>query len=148
MSADFLKYLPEQWVGLVALIMFGVYIALQVVEKYPTIAKIFPFGVWWHERQKKKIPRLDEAIEDNQVIIALREQLSGVVRHAVEQDVEIAALHQTVRIFRAWSEYDARYHNRIAVENARSEACKLPKHYDFFDFEQLWRTDPAAAAQL
>lgn len=148
MPTDILEYLPKQWVGLAALILFGVYIVLQVIEKYPVIARAFPFGLWWHERQRKKRPRLDEAIEDNEVIKALREQLSGVVQHAVEQDIEIAALHRQARIARAWSEYDARYHNRVAIENARTEACKLPRHYDIYEFEHVWRTDPSAAAQL
>ncbi len=148
MSDELLKYLPQQWVGLIALLMFGVYIALQLIEKYPLIAKIFPFGVWWHEHQKKKVPRLNEAIEDNEVIVQLRSQMSGVVKDAEAQWLQIASLQQQVRAFRAWSEYDARWHHRISIENAARETCLLPPHHDFFEFEQLWRADPVSAARL
>lgn len=73
MSTEILQYLPQQWVGLFAVIMFIGYITMQVIEKYPTFAKIMPFGTWWHERQKTKRGKRNAWVaEDNEVIQALQ----------------------------------------------------------------------------
>ncbi len=43
----FKDYAVEQWVGIFAILMFVVYVTVQIIEKYPTLAKVFPFGTWW-----------------------------------------------------------------------------------------------------
>lgn len=142
MSADLLKYLPQQWVGLFALLMFFVYIALQVIEKSPAIAKIFPLGTWWHERQNtRKNRRGDWLAEDNQVILALQEQVKGICE-------ELAAVRETLRSFTAWSIYDARWHHKVSVDAALTSKVLLPDHLDYFEFEKLWKGDPMSASKL
>lgn len=142
MPDELLKHLPQQWVGLAAILMFAIYILLQIVEKYPTFAKFFPGGVWWHERQQRK------AKTASTDVTVLERQVQGIARTSEEQAKAIAELQTQVSAFTAWSVYDARWHHRTEVGNAQSEACKLAKHYDFFAFERVWRTDPAAAALL
>ncbi|APD17725.1 hypothetical protein PBI_ERIS_29 [Mycobacterium phage Eris] len=142
MSTEILQYLPQQWVGLFAVIMFIGYITMQVIEKYPTFAKIMPSGTWWHERQKTKRGKRNAWVaEDNEVIQALQAQVSAIA-------ADLAAVNEKVRTFTAWSVYDARWHHKVSVTWAGSETCLLPDHLDYFAFERLWRDDPVGASRL
>lgn len=142
MSTDLLQNLPQHWIGIGAVVLFFVYVVGQVVEKYPAVAKMFPLGTWWHERQKRHSHRRTAWVaEDNAVIIALQEQVSSIAN-------DLATMQNTVRCFRAWSIYDARWHHRIEVLNADNVRCVLPQHYDYFQFEKEWHLDPVAAARL
>lgn len=135
-------YLPQQWVGMLALFMFMLHIGLQLAEKYPTLAKVLPLGRWWHDRRNRDRRIGDEAVE------ALQRRVESISRTAAKQSEDIKQLQDTVAAFTAWSVYDARWHHRVSVINAEHDACRLPKHYDFFEFERIWRKDPTAAAQL
>ncbi|QBP31418.1 minor tail protein [Mycobacterium phage Miramae] len=141
MPADFIQHLPEQWVGLFAVLAFITYLMAQLAEKFPTVAKMVPLGRWWHKRQQRKPGRKAWVAEDNAVITAMQEQISTVV-------ADLADVNDKLRVFTAFSVYDARYHHRIEVEHAAMDSCVLPKHYNIFEFEQLWRADPVAAATL
>ncbi|QHB38060.1 minor tail protein [Mycobacterium phage Noelle] len=142
MSAEMMQHLPENWVGLVAVTMFLLYVAAQLVEKFERIAKFLPGGTWWHERQKNKRNRRTEWVtEDNEVIRALQEQISSIAG-------DLASVRETVRAFRAWSTYDARWHHKVDVTNAKSETCLLPPHLDYFAFEELWLDNPVEASRL
>jgi hypothetical protein len=121
--------------------MFLVYVIGQIIEKYPLVAKRFPFGTWWHERQKKLNRRASWVTEDNTVIVALQEQVASIAE-------DMQTLQNTVRCFRAWSIYDARWHHRVDVWNADRDSCRLPQHFDFFQFETMWQKDPMVAATL
>ncbi|QLF84472.1 hypothetical protein SEA_TOPANGA_31 [Mycobacterium phage Topanga] len=141
MSPDVFTHLPQQWVGLFAVIMFVVYIGAQIIEKSETIAKFLPGGQWWHNRQKsKRGRRTDLVADDNEIIRALQEQVSSIVG-------ELAAVRETLRAFTAWSVYDARWHHQALIEAATTD-CTLPDHLDYFAFEKLWRADPLAASKL
>ncbi|AGK87962.1 hypothetical protein M041_gp57 [Mycobacterium phage Severus] len=141
MPPEILAHLPQNWVGLFAVITFVVYIGLQIVEKYETIAKILPGGTWWHQRQKAKgNRRTDLVAEDNEVIRALQEQVTSIVG-------ELATVRETLRSFTAWSVYDARWHHQALVTAAIGN-CVLPDHLDYFAFEKLWRDDPLVASRL
>lgn len=142
MPDEVLNHLPQQWVGLAAVVMFGLYVLAQIVEKYPTFAKFFPGGVWWHERQLRK------AKTNPTDVTVLERQVAGIARTTSEQATAIAELQTQVSAFTAWSVYDARWHHRAEVQNAQTEACTLSRHYDFFAFERIWRTDPLSAARL
>lgn len=142
MPADVINHLPQQWVGLAAVLMFAMYVLLQIVEKYPTFAKFFPGGVWWHERQLRKAKT---AATD---VTVLERQVAGIARASEQQATAIRELQTQVAAFTAWSVYDAKWHHRTEIVNAETEACTLAKHYDFFAFERVWRVDPAAASQL
>ena len=139
MPPEIFSHLPQQWVGLFAIVAFIIYAGAQIVEKFPAIAKHVPFGKWWHNRQRKKIGRRAWVAEDNEVITAMQEQISTVVK-------ELAAVNERVQIFTAFSVYDARWHHRMDVAHAGNG--DLPRHYNFFEFERLWRADPVAAACL
>lgn len=139
--ADIFSHLPQNWVGLFAVLTFLVYMAAQIIEKFPGIAKHIPLGTWWHNRQKKQNKRQAWVAEDNEVITALQEQVSTIA-------ADLAKVNERVRVFTSWSVYDARYHHRIEVSHAECEDCTLPKHYDFFEYEKLWKLDPVAAATL
>ena len=142
MSGEILRFLPQQWVGMFAVVMFSAYIVMQFVEKYPTIAKIVPLGRWWHDRQKnRRGQRRDWVAEDNEVIQGLQAQISSLAS-------DLAKVNERVRTFTAWSGYDARWHHLVAVTNAASPTCMLPEHLDYFAFEKLWDRDPVAAARL
>jgi hypothetical protein len=138
---EVLQHLPQQWVGIFAIVAFIVYILAQVVEKYPIIAKHVPLGKWWHGRQKRRTSRGSWVAEDNQVITALQVQVSTIA-------ADLALVNQRLRVFTAWSVYDARYHHREEIKHAEGGTCLLSKHYDFFEFERLWQADPIAAASL
>ncbi|UVK63327.1 hypothetical protein SEA_SHYGU2_30 [Mycobacterium phage Shygu2] len=141
MSVELFQHLPQNWVGLFAVIMFVVYIAAQVVEKFEKIAKFLPGGTWWHEKQKTKRNRRSEWVtEDNEVIQALQNQVSSIAG-------QLATVQETVRVFSAWSVYDARWHHKTSVVNANG-TCLLPDHLDYFAFERLWRIDPMEASKL
>lgn len=139
---DVLGHLPQQWVGICAIIMFTVYILAQIIEKYPLIARLIPLGTWWHERQKtKRGQRGAWVAEDNQVIQALQEQISSIAG-------ELHAVRETLRAFTAWSVYDARWHHKVSIDLAMTSKVSLPDHLDYFDFERAWRVDPIATAKL
>lgn len=146
---EVLKHLPQQWVGIVAILMFIVYTGLQIVEKYPGVAKFLPGGVWWHERKKReRSKRVEDLVEDNEVVSLLQAQVVALVAESARQRADILSLQETVRAFTAWSVYDARYHHRLAIVNADSDLLTIPRHYDFFEFEKIWRSDPLAASVL
>lgn len=140
MHDEWITYIPQQWVGIVALLMFGLTLITQFVEKYPAFAKLMPLGTWWHERAKKRRRRTDWIAEDNAVIAELQTQMAGVV-------TDMRAVQDSLRCFRAWSVYDARWHHRDQIR-ASEQGREPPRHYDFFEFEAIWNTNPAAAAQL
>ncbi|ATN88103.1 minor tail protein [Mycobacterium phage Cindaradix] len=141
MPVELFQHLPQQWVGLFAVLAFGTYILAQLAEKFQGVAKLLPFGRWWHKRQQKKIGRRAWVAEDNEVIQALQEQVSSIAG-------ELADVRETLRSLTAFTVYDARWHHRVEVTNARSETCLLPEHLDYFAFDRLWRNDPVAAAKL
>lgn len=148
MPAEILKYMPQQWVGLLAILMFVTYLTFQLVEKYPAIAKLLPFGERWHERARKKNRKVLEAVEDNEVIAELQRQIEAMGEQARRLRDELGLLQETIAALRSWSAYDASWHHRVSVLNAVNDACSLPPHYDFLRFERVWRSDPAAAARL
>ncbi|AGK87509.1 hypothetical protein M045_gp30 [Mycobacterium phage HINdeR] len=142
MPPELISHLPQQWVGIFAIVAFIVYIAAQVVEKSDKIAKIVPFGRWWHKRQNRQGNRRAWIAEDNAVISGMQEQIQAVAR-------DLAEVNDKVRVFTAWSVYDARYHHKIEMSHADGRcSCELPRHYDYFAFETLYRADPVAAAAL
>lgn len=158
---EILKHLPQQWVGFAALILFGLYVLTQAIEKYEKLANILPFGAWWHERQRRRRQldnaELTNAIEtarkswindENAALTALERRMASIAKTSENQASDIRELQTTVRAFTAWSSYDARWHHKLIVENSERSACEVPAHRDFFEFEHLWRTDPFAAAQL
>lgn len=140
-------YIPQQWVGLVALLMFAFSLVTQFVEKYPAFAKAIPLGRWWHERQKHRIRDARIAEYDDEAVQALQRRVESIARTSAKQAQDIKSLQATVSAFTAWSVYDARWHHRDAVK-AVDEDRQPPQHYDFFAFERIWRDDPVAAAQL
>lgn len=152
MFAELLKFVPQQWVGILALIAFAFYFFVQLVEKYATVAKVLPFGKWWHERQKQKAiqvnSRVANAIEDNEVIIEMQRQIAAMAKSSETQGEVITSLQETIRVFTAWSVYDAGWHHRHDVDNAGVDGCRSVRHYDFFAFERIWRDDPGVAARL
>lgn len=138
---ELLSYIPQQWVGILALIMFIVTMTTQLIEKYPTVAKALPLGKWWHDRAKRKRRRTDWIAEDNEVIANLSSQVSALAR-------DMEAIQGELRCFRAWSVYDARWHHRANIINAERDDCLFPRHYDYFEFERIWRDNPISAARL
>ncbi|AFQ97340.1 hypothetical protein FGG47_gp63 [Mycobacterium phage Rebeuca] len=141
MPPELFAHLPENWVGLFAVLTFIVYVGAQIVEKYETIAKVVPFGKWWHRRQNnRRGVRTAMVAEDNEVIRALQEQVTNIVG-------ELAAVQERLRAFTAWSVYDARWHHQALVA-AAIDNCVLPDHLDYFQFEKLWRDDPLEASRL
>lgn len=141
MSEEWIRYIPQQWVGLVALLMLGVTLTTKLIEQYPTFAKLLPLGTWWHDRVKKRRGRVDLIAEDNEVISSLQTQIAELAESM--KDVQ-----DTLRCSRAWSVYDARWHHFVEVSTADQDDCVLPRHYDYFEFERIWRNDPLAAARL
>lgn len=142
MPPDLLSHLPQGWVGFFAIAMFTIWSGAQVVEKFPVIAKHIPLGKWWHDRQKSKVSRREVVAEDNEIIAGMQVQITGIL-------AELAGVHEKLRVFTAFSVYDARYHHRIEVAHADGDCVQvLPRHYDFFEFERLWKTDPLSTATL
>ncbi|OBK14103.1 hypothetical protein [Mycobacterium asiaticum] len=144
MPNDWFHYIPQQWVGILALVWFFVAASTKFVEKYEAFAKLLPFGKWWHERQK----RIEERARPTHDVEALERRIESLAKTSKKQDEAIEELQNHVSVFTAWSIYDARWHHRASVINAERDACKLPRHYDFFEFERVWKTDPLAAARL
>ncbi|ASR86485.1 minor tail protein [Mycobacterium phage Changeling] len=141
MLPELVAHLPQNWVGLFAVISFIVYIGAQLLEKYETLAKILPGGRWWHDRQKRRRGRRIELVnDDNEIIRALQEQVTSIVQ-------ELASVRETLRTFTAWSVYDARWHHQALVDVA-GQGVVLPDHLDYFAFEALWKADPITAAKL
>ena len=138
---DLLQYIPEHWVGFFAMALFIVTMTTQLIEKYPQSAKALPLGSWWHNRAKRKRRRTDYIAEDNEVIASLDDKVSKLVE-------DMQNIQAELRCFRAWSVYDARWHHRVEVINAARDACVLPKHYDYFEFETIWQRNPQAAENL
>lgn len=139
--SELMQYLPENWTGLAATLMIVVYIGAQIVEKHEAIAKIMPFGKWWHARQKKNQgARRDLVAEDNEVIQGLQTQVSSIVD-------EMRGLKETIRSFTAWSVYDSRWHHQVMVSLAKT-GIVLPDHLDYFAFETYWKSDPIGASRL
>lgn len=145
---DWLAYIPQQWVGLVALTLFAVTLITHLIEKSATFAKLFPLGTWWHERAERRSHRADWIAEDNEVIAGLQKQIEGQNGRLTTLAAQMLELEDSLRCFRAWSIYDARYHHRLEVRYADSDACEVPRHHDFFEFERIWRNDPVEAARL
>ncbi|AMS00930.1 hypothetical protein SEA_LOSER_34 [Mycobacterium phage Loser] len=140
MSPELIAHLPQNWVGLFAVVAFVVYVGAQIIEKYEALAKILPGGKWWHDRAKRRRGRRVEIVsDDNEIIRALQEQVSSIVR-------ELASVRETLRTFTAWSVYDARWHHQALVATAGQ--LVLPEHLDYFAFEQVWKADPVTAAKL
>lgn len=160
MPTELIKYLPQQWVGLLAIVLIGVYAVSIVAERSAIIAKFLPFGTKWHEYQKKRrqisqqevataveVARQSWINDENAALVALERRMSSIAQTSEQQANDIRDLQTTVRAFTAWSQYDARWHHRHVVEMSDTD-CVVPQHYDFFAFELLWRTDPYKAAQL
>lgn len=156
-----IENLPQQWVGLVALLLVSFYIIGQAIEKYEKLASILPLSRWWHDRQKKlraeefqevaaavEMARHEWLSEENQALVSMERRIASIDQTSRQQAMDISGLQETVRAFTAWSQYDSRWHHKTVVENSEKMACSLPQHYDFFEFEKLWRDDPYAAAQL
>lgn len=137
---DVISHIPQQWVGIFAVMAFFLYVSAQLVEKYSIIAKHVPLGRWWHNRQNRKPNRGAWVAEDNEVIIGLQSQITTIA-------ADLVLVNEKLRVFTAWSVYDARYHHRLEVTHADTE-CYIPNHHDFFEFERLWKIDPVAAAIL
>ena len=141
MLPELVEKLPDNWVGLFAIIAFVVYVGLQIVEKYETIAKIVPLGKLWHDRQKSKRSQLAGMVaEDNEIIHALQNQVRSIVS-------ELESVRETLRTFTAWSVYDARWHHQALVDVVGKD-LSLEDHLDYFAFEKLWKEDPVAASKL
>lgn len=138
---ELLQYIPQHWVGLFAMLLFIVTLTTQLIEKYPAVAKALPLGKWWHDRAKHKRRRSDYIAEDNEVIASLDDKVSKLVE-------DMQNIQAELRCFRAWSVYDARWHHRADIINAERDDCELPRHYDYFEFERIWRENPIAAARL
>ncbi|QFP94821.1 hypothetical protein SEA_MARSHAWN_35 [Mycobacterium phage Marshawn] len=145
-----LAHLPQQWVGIGATLLFAMYISGQLIEKFEGLAKVLPFGKWYHERQarRRNSSRVGRVAEDNEVIAELREQIAGVVLSSRDQHLVVTELNDTLRCSRAYSAYEARWHHRHDVQNAGIPEHRSDEHLDYFDFEKLWRQDPHAAATL
>ncbi|MBI2702089.1 MAG: hypothetical protein HYX31_23715 [Mycobacterium sp.] len=140
LSEDWLKYIPQQWVGILALVMFFATLTTHLIEKYPLIAKILPAGKWWHNRVKRKRRNSEYIAEDNEVIANLSNQVELLAK-------DMREMRDDLRCLRAWSVYDARWHHQAEVASAETD-YSLPRHYDYFEFERIWRNDPLAAARL
>ncbi|ALF00467.1 hypothetical protein SEA_BOOSTSEASON_33 [Mycobacterium phage BoostSeason] len=161
MPTDLIDRLPQQWVGIVVLVLFVVYVSGQLIEKSERVAKLLPLGVWWRERNRRKsavdpaeLTRAVEAArhawsrEENAALAALESRVAVIAAISEHQAVNIKELQDSVRAFTAFSVYDARWHHRADVALADCPMCDLPEHLDYFAFERLWREDPAAAARL
>ncbi|BBX09506.1 hypothetical protein [Mycolicibacterium aichiense] len=141
MSPEIWQYLPQNWIGLFAVIMFVLYVGSQIIEKFEGLAKVLPGGKWWHDRQKDKRGRRKELVnDDNEIIRALQEQVTSIV-------LELATVRETLRSFTAWSVYDARWHHQALVQHADKD-CTMSDHLDYFAFETLWKADPIGASRL
>lgn len=144
--SELLAYLPEQWVGIVALLLIGIVTVTKLIERYPGVARFLPGGSWWHERQKGRSPAAQIQI-DNEAATALQVRIEQIAAICGEQKDAIEALNQSLAAFRAWSAYDARWHHLVDVTGA-TQAWVLPPHYDFFEFERMWLADPASVGRL
>lgn len=145
---ELLQFIPDQWVGILALAAFVVTLTTNLVEKYENIARRLPLGTWWHDRAKKKRRRADWIAEDNQVIEGLQDQIKRQNEQLASIAAQMENLEAGLRCFRAWSVYDARWHHRVLITNAENDDCSLPRHYDYFEFERIWRDNPITAARL
>ncbi|MGV7552353.1 hypothetical protein PJN95_29955, partial [Mycobacterium kansasii] len=85
---ELLNHVPQQWVGILALLLFCISIVTNLIEKYPAIAKVFPLGRWWHARAKRKRTRTDLIAEDNEVIGNLQGQVAELAAsmRALQED--------------------------------------------------------------
>lgn len=141
MSPDLIDYLPRNWAGAFAGIMFTIFIVAQVIEKFEPLARFVPGGMWWFDRKRKQQSLRKFRIEDdNDIIRALQEQVRSIV-------ADLASVRDELRTFTAWSIYDARWHHQSDIHLSRS-GTPLPEHLDFFAFEALWKLDPLVAAKL
>lgn len=148
-DSGWLTYIEHQWGGLAALILFLAVLAVHFVEKSESFAKLFPvIGTWWHKRTKRRWHRANWIAEDNEVIEGLQQQIARQSGQLTKIAAQMQEVDDTLRCFRAWSIYDARYHHRLEVQHADSDSCELPKHYDFFEFERIWLRNPLEAASL
>lgn len=159
--SELLKLLPQQWIGICALILFGFYVFGQVVEKYEAVAKIVPLGKWWHDRSKRKVEddaeALSRAIEaarqtwsrhENAALATLESRVAVIAAVSKQQSTNIEELQESIRCFTAFSVYDARWHHRVDIDIADRSQCVLPPHLDYFSFERIWLEDPVAASRL
>ncbi|QJD50435.1 hypothetical protein SEA_CHRIS_33 [Mycobacterium phage Chris] len=160
---DLIKHLPDGWLAYGAAAVFSLYVIGQAIEKYDAIAKRIPLGRWWAERKANKVKPIDamqvaEAVEKvrhqwetdgESALQVLEARLLSIAAVSKQQVLDIDELQDTVRAFRAWSGYDSRWHHRHDVDNANNPAhVYSTQHRDFFEYERLWRADPAAAAVL
>lgn len=161
-GTSLLSHLPQQWVGIGAFLLFAMYIVGQIIEKYEKIAKLLPFGKWWHARQTARVKPIDamqvaKALEDarkeweldgNSALIMMEARLTTISSVAKQQVLDIDELQETLRAFRAWSGYDSRWHHKHEVDNAGNAAFISTPHRDFFEYEKLWRSSPDEANKL
>lgn len=161
-GSSLLAHLPQQWVGIGVAILFTIYVVGQAVEKYEKIAKVLPLGQWWYERQKSKQKPIDMAqvaiaveearhqweSEGNSTLTMLEAKLQIVAAVSRQQVLDIEDLNNSLRAFRAWSGYDARWHHKHEIDNAGNPGHVTSPHKDFFEFEKVWREDPAAALAM
>ncbi|AXH48807.1 minor tail protein [Mycobacterium phage Steamy] len=157
-----LAHLPEQWVGIGAVLLFLTYIIGQMVEKYERIAKVVPFGRILHRRAVSRVKPIDamqvaKAVEDarkeweldgNSALTMMEARLTTISAVSRQQVADIDELQDTVRAFRAWSGYDSRWHHKHEVDNADNDSHVITPHKDFFEFEKLWRSSPEEASKL
>lgn len=148
MHEDWLRHLPQQWVGIAALLMFFATLVVNLAEKYAAVAKLLPLGTWWHERQKRRQSERSGVYDDSEALRALKDRIESIAQTCRKQSEDIRALQTKVASLSAWSVYDARWHHRVEVINAARDACILPKHYDYFEFETIWQRNPQAAENL
>lgn len=141
---DWFRYIPQQWVGIVAVAWFAVVVGTKFAEKYAAFAKMFPFGTMWHDRQKRK----ELAARPGADVEALELRINSIAKTCAKQAKDIQALQTQLAVFTDWSVYDAGWHHRVKVTNAERDTCVLLPHYDFFEFQRIWRKDPLAAAKL
>ncbi|AYR01633.1 hypothetical protein SEA_SCARLETT_33 [Mycobacterium phage Scarlett] len=161
-EATLIEHLPDGWLAYGAAAVFTLMIVGQAIEKYDAIAKRVPLGRWWAERKARQVKPIDamqvaEAVESarhqwevdgESALQVLEARLLSIAAVSKQQVLDIDDLQATVRAFRAWSGYDSLWHHRHAVDNADNPAHVVTPHRDFFEYERLWRTDPAAAADL
>lgn len=164
MMNDLVKLIPQQWVGIVAVLLIGLYAVTQLAAAHDAVAKVIPFGRMYREYRTKQQQAMDPARlktlfeearksmmdEENVVLTALERRVASIAGTSEQQAKDIRELQYTVRAFTAWSIYDARWHHRVQLLIADGNLLVLTalKHYDFFEFEKIHRTDPYQAAQL
>lgn len=175
MSEDFIsrmfESIPDQWVGILAVLIILVFALTHVAGKREDIAKLLPFGriyhAWKQKQDKALTPQQISSIyetarksmieEENVILQNFETRISALARNSEnqaremgEQAKEMRALQMNLRVFTAWSIYDGRWHHKqqLLVAEGNVEALRRLRHYDFFEFEKIYSVDPYQAALL